>query len=441
MQCQALLEETREASTMSDPYGVTVSIFILAPIIAFMGVGISLSIGLFSYILKKDPTIGWRAKRKSWGWDFWVSPANDIKVLPVMEEDVDSTTNTFDYVPSDQVGYTHSISDNKSDSMIEVTKENAKELGINFDESQKQGVKYVFRHKEMTQNEKKELTQFTHKGHPAWIHKFDAVGPHAFTSNSLEPRLSPEAVYRTKDGNVRKQIDTIRITDKIHKTDVTLAILVIFVLIVAIAVYAQSSQIANVLNQHWGSGSTSNNSTSSSTNCPSGYILNSLGRCVPQTISSSLVGLLSLPFNITFSPTEWRKIVKTKTRSWVISILSAIFLPSISLLFVVSKSYRFYTVSGGLNYDYSVVFVVSCAIFSALIWLIGSKIGDEIFKLRTKWFKYSNMSLDSARDCARVFNQDTSEFWFFVEQSVRIERWLSFFISHRPTAVYVGVCP
>lgn len=423
---------------MTDPYSVTVSISFLAPVIAFAFVGVSLSIGLLGYIFKKDPTIRWRAQRKSWGWSLWVSPANDIKILPIMEEDVDPTTKSFDYIPAKEVGYTHMIESgvNSADGTTKINKDNLPDNVKPTSDGATQ-----FTHKEESSNEKKQVTQFTHKGHPAWIHTWDQVGPHGFVKNSLEASTSPEAVYRCKDGSVRKQIDSIRIGEKVHKSDITVVALVIVVVIVSIMSYAQSSQISSFLQSHFGSTTTAPTNSTASSQCPSGYVLNTSGRCVPQGIPLlDTIGLFSMPFNVAFSSREWRKFVRlSKLKARILSVLSVIFLPSLTLYFLVSKSYYVYEAGGGQDFDYSLVFIVLVLFFIAGFWTIGSLIGDAIFLFRNKWVRYSGMPLSKSRQVIlSVPLIRTNDFWNLVDKLAWIENWLSFYISSRPTVTYSG---
>lgn len=186
---------------------------IFGPLMAALISSAFISILAGIHVLYRDKTVWYRITRQSFLWSFWKSPTNDIRILPVLEKDIDTSDMTFSY----------------------------------------RGGTYRLDQVDANRN----ITEFFHRGRPAYIHSSGTVGPHAFTPHSLNSRMTPEALYACKDGNVRRQIDSIRVQDKISKTGVTTVILVMVVILIlafiGVAVYRYQDMLAQILAKLGGS--------------------------------------------------------------------------------------------------------------------------------------------------------------------------------------------
>lgn len=386
-------------ATSTEP---TIPLIDVAPFIAGTTVGITLSIALLAYIFKKDPTIRWRAQRKSWVWDFFKTPAGDIRILPIMEEHIDATDNTFDY---------------------------------KYGQGKEDKGTYTIQ----STNDKKQVTQFTHKGRSAYIHTTDQTAPHAFTPNSLEASMSPQSIYKCKDGQIRRQIDTIQVTDNIPKTSWGIIAMIVIVIILIVVSYEQIGAIMSFLQDRFPPVHSGTNST---VTCPAGYTPNTHGACVPNGMPFAdliNIGLVMFP-KMSFKSIPYRKYLGfDKTKALITSVLAILIVPSITIFLFLAKTTEISVV--GDTYNTDMVIIVTSIVFWIAMWKVGSIIGDWLFKRNNKWY-VSFESLDVSRKQFKLIRKmRTNHFWNTVEKEAFIDNWLNYFDSNRPTIVQIGGLP
>jgi hypothetical protein len=122
-------------------------------------------------------------------------------------------------------------------------------------------------------------TEFSFKGKPAYIHTSGTIGPHAFIPHSLDSKMTPESLHACKDGAIRKQIDSIRVTDQVPKTSWFMILLIVFAIVGIFIIYQVMTANTSTLNAILRA--LGHNSTSVSNQCPVGYVPAQSGVCVP----------------------------------------------------------------------------------------------------------------------------------------------------------------
>jgi hypothetical protein len=366
-----LIELATNATFTPDIYHVYMPVYVFAGVIVALVMGTMFP--FFIYILRKDPTIVWRARHLAWRYSFFITSANGIKVLPVMEDDIDPVTKTFDY------------GDKKGDSTGS----------------------YSIR----STDDKGEITEFTHKGHPAHIHIYDQSDPLTVgeaKKRLLEANCSPTAIYKAKDGSIRKQIDSIRVSDPIPKTTIGLWVLAILILVMGVAIYEQSANIMTFLNDHFAK--VPSNSTSV---CPVGYIRNSLGNCVPQSPPMLLLFGFAIPIRFSFTPVWYRKIGFSKMKAWMLSFMAMSMLVAVPGFYIAKLQY---SSEQKQPPDYTVVDLFPPLLFTVGGWIGASRLGDWMFLRSNPWARDYD-DLGKARKVFRLMRrQRTDLFWEGVER-------------------------
>jgi len=184
---------------------VVLPVTMFAPLIAAAIGGMMAFLFIALLWLKKDPTIWYRIARRSFFWSLWRSPTGNIKRLAVLEDDINLADNTLSYN-----GQTH---------LLKAT------------------------------DSKGRMVRFNHNGRACYLITSDQAEPHSWEpNNSITAESTPQAIFACKDGSIRKQIDSVRIGDKMTRGNaLTIFLLVVVALVVIFGIWAMMRNLDEIM--------------------------------------------------------------------------------------------------------------------------------------------------------------------------------------------------